>query len=79
MRRLLAWLDLAEKLLLVLLALGVVVWFLFRLEVWADYFRRYFLLTGDVTSLLYLFVGLLVLKTIFEWLLKWHVRATFAR
>ncbi|MBS3063751.1 MAG: hypothetical protein J4203_07870 [Candidatus Diapherotrites archaeon] len=79
MRRLLAWLDLAEKLLLVLLALGVVVWFLFRLEVWADYFRRYFLLTGDVTSLLYLFVGLLVLKKIFEWLLKWHVRATFAR
>jgi len=78
-RRLLAWLDLAEKLLLVLLALGVVVWFLFRLEVWADYFRRYFLLTGDVTSLLYLFVGLLVLKKIFEWLLKWHVRATFAR
>ena len=79
MRRLLGWLDLAEKLFLVGLALAVVVWFLFRLEVWADYFRRYFLFTGDITSLIYLFVGLLVLKKIFEWLLKWHVRMTFRR
>ena len=79
MRRLLGWLDLAEKLFLVGLALAVVVWFLFRLEVWADYFSRYFLFTGDITSLIYLFVGLLVLKKIFEWLLKWHVRMTFRR
>ena len=79
MRRLLGWLDLAEKLFLVGLALAVVVWFLVRLEVWADYFRRDFLFTGDITSLIYLFVGLLVLKKIFEWLLKWHVRMTFRR
>ena len=79
MSRLLGWLNLIEKLLLVGLALAVVVWLLFKLEVWADYFKRYFLLTGDILSYIYLFAGLLVLKKVFEWLLKWHVRMTFRR
>jgi len=79
MQRLFGWLDLAEKLLLVGLALAVVVWFLVKLEFWADYFKNFFLVTGDYASLIYLIVGLLVLKKIFEGLLKWHVRMTFRR
>ncbi len=79
MKGILGWLDFFDRLALVGVGVAVVAWLLFKLEIWSDYFNRFFLFTGDLLSYAYLFIGLLIIKKVLEWLLKLHVRMTFRR
>lgn len=66
-----------EKLLYVLIGLGVVVWFLLKLNEATFGWKTYFLRLGDIQMVIFITVAALVLKVVFEKLLRWEVRQAF--
>ena len=67
------WLDLIERVGLVLLTFGVVIYILLASKFWALDFQLYFFRAGDWKSLIYLSIGLLVFSYVLKKLLSWEI------
>jgi hypothetical protein len=70
------WLSLLEKIFLIIVAVGIVFYFLLILNFWADGWKGFFLEEGNIENFIYLSLFLFVLTFIFKKLLIWEVHLT---
>ncbi|MBN2127284.1 MAG: hypothetical protein JW703_02720 [Candidatus Diapherotrites archaeon] len=67
------------KLIVFVATIAFVLWFILQLTLWAEPLKDYFSFMGDWETYILLFVLVLVVKFIFEKLLKWEAHAFFRR
>lgn len=70
-------LGLLEKLFILLLGLGIVVYVILAFNIWADPLKSFFTLTGNIENFIYISVFLFVLTYVLRKLLLWEVHLLF--
>ncbi len=68
-----------EKILYITVAFAAIVFFLWIFKVWGNEQINYFLLAGDLQSLLIVLAVSTCIGMVFEKLWKWEVRAVFRK
>ncbi|MBI2598462.1 MAG: hypothetical protein HYW50_04670 [Candidatus Diapherotrites archaeon] len=69
------WLDLIEKLGLVLLTLGIVMFILLSTKLWASEQQIWFLRAGDYQSVIFISIGLFAFGWALKKLLVWEIHS----
>lgn len=73
------WLDLMEKLFLVLVAIALVAYILLLLNFWATEWRGFFFSEGNLEMIVYISLFLFVLTYLFKRLLVWEVHMSLGK
>ncbi len=73
------WLDLAEKLFIVLVAVALVAYILMLLNFWAADWRTLFFSEGNLEMIIYISLFLFVLTYLFKRLLIWEVHLSLGK
>ena len=69
------WLDLIERLGLVILTFGVVIYILLASKFWVSDFQFYFFKAGDYMTFIYISLGILVFSWVLKKLLVWEIHS----
>jgi DMSO/TMAO reductase YedYZ heme-binding membrane subunit len=67
------------QLMLFLASIALVLWVILALHSWAEPLKDYYSFVGSWESYIFLFVMLILIKFVFEKLLKWEAKAFFRR